>query len=61
MKEISYQIFDKISGLPIETLTDGMIREFAFKFDKSCSEIYHEYKKLIEETGIKYIIHLVLR
>lgn len=56
MHEINYQIFDKVSGLPIESLTDGMIREFAMKDNKSCSQVFNEYKEALEKIGVKYMI-----
>lgn len=56
MKEINYQIFDEESGLPIETLTDSMIREFAGLDGCTNEEMYNKYKTLIKRNGVKYMI-----
>lgn len=56
MQELNYQLFDKASGLPIETLSDGCIREFAQRFDKSCSEMYNEMREAVDKAGVRYMI-----
>ena len=56
MREINYQVFDEKSGLPIESLSDGSVREFAMRQDKSCSEIFNEMKDAVKKEGIKYMI-----
>jgi len=56
MKEISYQIFDEVSGLPIESLSNECIREFAQRFNKSNSGIFNEMKAELKKEGIKYMI-----
>jgi len=56
MQEISYQIFDKTSGLPIYSMTDKFIRDMAERTEKSCSEVFNRIKSEIEKHGIQYFV-----
>jgi len=56
MTEISYQVFDEVSGLPIRTLSDGFIREMAQRQNKSCSEIFNEVKEEVSKAKIEYFV-----
>jgi len=53
MTEISYQIFDKESGLPIKELSDEFIRSMAFELEVSVSEIFNKIK---DNLKIKYFV-----
>ena len=56
MTEISYQLFDKVSRLPIRSLTDGFVREMAKIQNKSCSDIFNEVKSEVKKAKIEYFI-----
>jgi len=56
MKEINYQIFDEVSGLPFETLTDKFVKKIAFESKLPVSEVYKAIKEDVKNTKIKYFI-----
>jgi len=56
MREISYQMFDKMSDALILTFTDDKIRKIASKTGKSCSLIFKESERHIVNAGLNYII-----
>jgi len=58
MKEINYQVFDKVSGLPVEDLSDKMVRDFASSFGRSCSSMFNEFKENLDKQGILYLVIL---
>ena len=56
MQEISFQLFDKYSQLPIKNLTDSLVRKLAMNYDKSCSDVFIKLKESVEKEGVKYMI-----
>lgn len=56
MTEINYGIFDDISNLPIKTLDNKYIRNYADSKNISYSEAHKELKDEIYKKGIKYFI-----
>ena len=54
--EIDYGLYDKVSDLQIESLTDGAVREFADRRNKTYPEMHNIFKKELDEVGVRYMI-----
>jgi hypothetical protein len=56
MQEIDYSVFDKVSGLVIQPLTDKLIRSMAEAGDESLSDTFNRVKEATKKNGIQYFI-----
>jgi len=56
MKEIDYSLYDKESGLVIESLDNDNLRSLAATLNKSISETFHECQKGLKTTKLEYFV-----
>ena len=58
MQEISYQVFDKESGLPVTNMGDKYVRSLSERLNRSNEEIFQKLRGDIDKHGVKYMILL---